>query len=160
MRNFALLLIGLFMAASGCANVGPDFTPPVAPVADSWLEVQGPVLSATPGQYEDWWTVFNDPVLNGLVEEASRENLGLQVAGLRILEARAQLGIASGYLYPQQQNAEATAATVDASSNAAAAGCLLGRHGGNHHGRARLWYGADHDRGSGSLHYFLQSEIA
>ncbi|KPK25368.1 MAG: transporter [Desulfobacterales bacterium SG8_35_2] len=119
MRFFTLLLTGVIMLTFGCMKVGPDFIPPVAPVADSWLGAQDPELPAKSDQYEEWWTVFNDPILNGLVEEASRENLGIQVAGLRILEARAQLGIATGYLYPQQQNADASAAAIGASHNAA-----------------------------------------
>ena len=119
MRFFTLLLTGVMVLTSGCMKVGPDFTPPVAPVADSWLGAQYPELPAKSDQHEEWWTVFNDPILNSLVEEASRENLGLQVAGLRILEARAQLGIATGTLYPQQQNADASAAAVGASSHAA-----------------------------------------
>jgi NodT family efflux transporter outer membrane factor (OMF) lipoprotein len=119
MRFFTLLLTGIIVLTSGCVKVGPDFTQPEALVADSWLGSEGPALTAQTEQYADWWTVFNDPVLNELVEEASRENLGLQVAGLRILEARAQLGIASGYLYPQQQNADASAAAVGASRHAA-----------------------------------------
>jgi NodT family efflux transporter outer membrane factor (OMF) lipoprotein len=47
--------------------------------------------------------VFNDPVLDRLIETASQENLDLQIAGLRILESRAKLGIAVGGRYPQQQ---------------------------------------------------------
>ncbi len=54
-----------------------------------------------------------------LIEEASRQNLTLQIAGLRILEARAQLGIATGNLYPQQQQFGASAAAQGASKNAA-----------------------------------------
>jgi len=119
MRYYSLLLAYLIMLTVGCAMVGPDFTPPVAPVVDSWMGSEDPGLPAKPDQHEKWWTVFNDPILNGLVEEASRENLGLQVAGLRILEARAQLGIATGSLYPQQQYAEASAGAAGASRHAA-----------------------------------------
>ena len=119
MRIFTLLLTSVMILTSGCAMIGPDFVPPEAPVAGSWMGSEDPQLPAISAQHEEWWTVFNDPALNGLVEEASRENLGLQVAGLRILEARAQLGIATGTLYPQQQYAEASATAVGASSHAA-----------------------------------------
>lgn len=50
-----------------------------------------------------WWRQFNDPVLNGLIETAREENPSLRIAGLRILESRAQLGIAGSALYPQLQ---------------------------------------------------------
>jgi NodT family efflux transporter outer membrane factor (OMF) lipoprotein len=48
-----------------------------------------------------WWFVLEDPVLNGLVDQAVRQNLSLQEAGVRILEARAQRGITRGDLFPQ-----------------------------------------------------------
>jgi NodT family efflux transporter outer membrane factor (OMF) lipoprotein len=51
-----------------------------------------------------WWRSLHDPVLDKLVDLAYRQNLGLQIAGLRILEARAQLGIARGFMYPTNQN--------------------------------------------------------
>jgi outer membrane protein TolC len=47
--------------------------------------------------------VFNDPVLLRLIELAYEQNLTLRTAGVRVLEARAQLGIAIGEIYPQQQ---------------------------------------------------------
>ncbi len=50
-----------------------------------------------------WWKGFNDPALDRLVDLARRQNLPLQVAGLRIAEARAQWGIATGRQFPQVQ---------------------------------------------------------
>ncbi len=50
-----------------------------------------------------WWTVFNDPVLNDLICDAYRQNLTLRQAGYRVLQARAQLGIAVGEIFPQSQ---------------------------------------------------------
>ena len=55
------------------------------------------------GDLSHWWTVFNDPVLNSLVQTAYRQNLTLKDAGYRVLQARAQLGIARGGLFPQTQ---------------------------------------------------------
>ena len=98
----AWVLIVLMM--SGCAMIGPDFVKPTAPVLDHWTEAQVPGLHAGQTDYDDWWRVFNDPVLNTLVDKAYEQNLSLQIAGIRIYEARAQLGIAIGKLYPQQQS--------------------------------------------------------
>ena len=70
-----------------------------------WMETQAPGLSAGQTDYSNWWRVFDDPVLDNLVEKAYQQNLSLQIAGIRIYEARAQLGIAVGNLYPQQQSA-------------------------------------------------------
>jgi NodT family efflux transporter outer membrane factor (OMF) lipoprotein len=90
---------------SGCTMVGPDFVKPEAPLLDEWMETQAPGLSAGQTDYSNWWRVFDDPVLDNLVEKAYQQNLSLQIAGIRIYEARAQLGIAVGNLYPQQQSA-------------------------------------------------------
>jgi outer membrane protein TolC len=62
---------------------------------------------------------LNDPVLNTLVEMASQQNLSLRIAGIRILEARAQLGIAIGDLYPQSQAVGGNYTYTDVSKNAA-----------------------------------------
>ena len=48
-------------------------------------------------------------VLNNLIEKSYQQNLDLQVAGLRILEARAELGVAIGRQYPQTQEMQALA---------------------------------------------------
>jgi len=119
MRFVVLLMLGMTLIFSGCMKVGPDFTPPPAPVAESWMEPDDQQLTAKSDPHAEWWTVFNDPILNKLVEDAYQQNLTLQIAGLRILEARAQLGIATGNLYPQQQQLAGGAAAVGGSRNAA-----------------------------------------
>lgn len=119
MRLLAAFFTSVVLLTSGCIKVGPDFTQPPAPVAEQWLQAQDSRFKAAQESSAAWWTVFNDPVLNRLVEEAYQQNLGLQIAGLRILEARAQLGIATGNLYPQQQQFGASVATLGASKNAA-----------------------------------------
>ena len=48
--------------------------------------------------------MFNDSVLGTLIQQACQQNLPLQVAGLRIMQARAQLGIAIGPQYPQRSD--------------------------------------------------------
>jgi NodT family efflux transporter outer membrane factor (OMF) lipoprotein len=100
--------IGLALLLGGCAAVGPDFKRPETPWLASW---SGGSLTALAqeqrgrprAQTEDWWRNFNDPVLDALIAEAQRVNPNVRTAGMRILEARAQLGIASSLLYPQQQ---------------------------------------------------------
>lgn len=96
------VLIALLL--SGCIKVGPDFKPPQATVADQWLGMNEQAVAH--GDVEQaWWKVFGDPVLDQLVETAYGQNLTLQATGVRVLQARAQLGIAIGDLFPQTQNA-------------------------------------------------------
>src|SRR5688572_22480382 len=94
---------------SACTTVGPDFKPPVVPWLDAWtggslksVAVE-PQVSRGPQAHEEWWRNFKDPVLDRLVAEAQRVNPNVRTAGLRIMEARAQLGIAGSTLYPQVQ---------------------------------------------------------
>lgn len=101
LRVLATMLAAAFLVS--CATVGPDFEPPEAPVAEQWQEAQSPQLSREMAEHRDWWKVFGDTTLDELVDAAYLQNLSLRIAGLRILEARAQLGVAVGSLYPQQQ---------------------------------------------------------
>ena len=103
-KPFIPVWVAIVLMMSGCSLIGPDFVKPTAPVLDHWTEAQVPGLHAGQTDYNLWWRVFEDPVLNTLVEKAYEQNLSLQVAGIRIYEARAQLGIAIGKLYPQQQS--------------------------------------------------------
>ncbi|MGR9088419.1 MAG: efflux transporter outer membrane subunit [Gammaproteobacteria bacterium] len=87
---------------AGC-TVGPDYVKPEASVENNWINHSDVRVSQREAKLGDWWKVFRDPDLERLVEEARRQNLTLQLAGVRILEARAQLGIATGNEYPQLQ---------------------------------------------------------
>ena len=86
-------------------KVGPNYCPPAAPVADHWIDDASPNVGSEPAQDAAWWQTFNDPVLDSLMQAAYRQNLSLRIAGWRILEARAQRGIAVGNLFPQLQQA-------------------------------------------------------
>jgi NodT family efflux transporter outer membrane factor (OMF) lipoprotein len=111
------LLFCLFLL-NGCA-VGPDFQKPEAQVADEWVSSADPhVINREAADYGNWWTVFGDPILDKLVDTAYRQNLPLQVAGVRILEARANLGIAIGEQFPQGQQAVGSLIYNELSSNA------------------------------------------
>jgi NodT family efflux transporter outer membrane factor (OMF) lipoprotein len=93
--------------AVGCL-IGPDFKSPRAPVAAQWLEADHHAVDSTRQEYRDWWSVFDDPTLTALIETAYEQNLTLQGAGVRVLQARAELGVALGELYPQQQEVSAS----------------------------------------------------
>jgi len=92
------------MLFTGCM-IGPDYKRPAVAVSDSWLESKDRRLNVDSATYRNWWTAFDDPVLNYLVEQAYRDNLTLRQAGVRVLQARAQLGIAIGDFFPQTQQA-------------------------------------------------------
>lgn len=97
-----LLLFSLFLPIS-CTTLGPDFKTPDAQVSKEWTDTKESAVSNESMDHRQWWQVFNDPILNSLIDNAAQQNLSLQIAGLRILEARAVLGIAIGQQYPQSQ---------------------------------------------------------
>ena len=107
----ALWLLGVLLALSGC-TVGPDFTKPKVTVNESWSAQANARISTQAAADSLWWKAFSDPTLDRLVDLAYHQNLPLQIAGLRIVEARAQLGVATGKQWPQLQAAFASASAV------------------------------------------------
>ncbi|VVO67208.1 Cation efflux system protein CusC [Pseudomonas fluorescens] len=105
-RSGQLLLLGV-LGLSGCVRLGPDFQSPKLAWIDRWsspaLE-QSSQRSLNP-DLRQWWQVFGDPLLDRLIAEADAHNSDLRIAGLRVMEARAQLGIAQSGRYPQLQQA-------------------------------------------------------
>jgi len=97
------------MVFAGCVKIGPDFVRPAADIRDNWLEEDGRRIQTSPADYRMWWTAFQDPVLDMLVQTAITQNIPLRVAGARVFEARARLGIAIGEQYPQVQQATGSA---------------------------------------------------
>ena len=86
----ALLLAGCATSAS----IDPASLP-VAPAAfkETAVSVAGATVAPVAPELQGrWWTVFSDPVLDQLVEQASRSNNSVQVAAARLAQARAIAG--------------------------------------------------------------------
>jgi NodT family efflux transporter outer membrane factor (OMF) lipoprotein len=103
----------------GCTTVGPDFKKPEVAVSDDWQEKGDSRINTQGTADAAWWKQFNDPTLDRLVTSAYKLNLSLQIAGLRIYEARAQLGVATGQQFPQIQVATGSFSAVGLSDNIA-----------------------------------------
>lgn len=116
--GFRITLCIFVLTFVGCTSVGPDFEPPEVAVKAEWELFESQRINTASSQPTQWWQSFNDPALNALVEQSYNQNLSLEAAGLRVLEARAQLGIAVGSTYPQQQTADAGAIYTDRGVNA------------------------------------------
>ncbi|MCE5187163.1 MAG: efflux transporter outer membrane subunit [Planctomycetaceae bacterium] len=112
------ILPAILLMQNGC-TVGPDFARPEAALNESWSYEGDPRLAGGPQVNQLWWKTFNDPALDQLIQLACEQNLPLQIAALRIMEARAALGLAIGQQYPQQQEIFASAAKVGSSKNTA-----------------------------------------
>ncbi len=121
-----LALLGSIVLLNACTTLGPDYARPDV----AWLDDWNPDLYGQRGDGADpdesdlrfWWQLFDDPVLNQLIDTARQENPTLRLAGLRILESRALLGIAGSSLYPQVQQLSGSAAYVDTRDSGGAGG--------------------------------------
>ncbi|MFQ5937352.1 MAG: TolC family protein, partial [Acidiferrobacterales bacterium] len=109
--------LSALIVLAGCTTVGPDYKKPSTEAEQQWMEVDDPRIDNEPAEHPEWWTVFNDPVLNKLIDMAREQNLTLRSAGIRVLEARAQLGIAVGSKYPQVQQFGGEASRINLSEN-------------------------------------------
>ena len=109
----AFLLLGI----NACAPVGPEFVKPEVDLPPGWSGAGQDGLEASPIKQPQWWRDFNDPTLDQLIEIAWQQNNSLEIAGLRVLEARAQLGIAQGNRYPQSQLAAGDATYTSPANN-------------------------------------------
>jgi NodT family efflux transporter outer membrane factor (OMF) lipoprotein len=87
----------------GCTSVGPEYERPEASLNPAWLEAELEEFDTSPAELAQWWETLNDPLLNELITTAIQQNNDIKVAGLRILEAEAALGIATGNRFPQVQ---------------------------------------------------------
>ena len=93
-------LLILLCLPVACTVVGPDYEPAAPPpLPTSW---DADAAAADSRAISDWWLLFEDPVLTDLIERGARQNLALEAAGLRIVQARAALGISDALLFPQQ----------------------------------------------------------
>lgn len=90
------------LALAGC-TVGPDFRPPDPGAPAGWGPVRADVPSRTNAGEVDpqWWTRFNDPLLSSLVGRIAAQNLDLQTAAERVLQARAQRQVVASQGLPQ-----------------------------------------------------------
>jgi multidrug efflux system outer membrane protein len=88
-----ILLASLLLL--GACTFGPDYKRP-----DVELPVTLGVAQSPNAPAPRWWSVFGDPVLDALVDEALERNRDLRAAAERIEQARAQLGITRAAQFP------------------------------------------------------------
>lgn len=106
-RKSALLCFAsAALFATGCTP-GPVYKRPAvnapqayrAPAAVNSTPTTAPATAASLGA-EQWASVFQDPVLKSLIQEAIHNNYDLRIAAQRILEAQDQLGITRSQEFP------------------------------------------------------------
>ena len=100
MRSAVLVLLALL--AGGCA-VGPAYVKPGVQAPASFKEAGADWKPANPADAAPkgkWWEVFNDPVLNGLMEQVDVSNQALAAAEARYRQAATSVTAARSQLFP------------------------------------------------------------
>lgn len=105
--KLAPLVAALLLA--GCA-IGPDYARPQLELPQAWasrttMEAKDsaaaqPAALAADRVGERWWTLYADPLLDQLIDEALVHNADVRVAAARVLEVQALAGIAEADRYP------------------------------------------------------------
>jgi NodT family efflux transporter outer membrane factor (OMF) lipoprotein len=92
----ALATSVLVLALAGCV-AGPNYHPPAKsaatrPTANARFQsAEGPGMDSNAPLPERWWRLYNDPRLDGLVEQALAANTDLRVAEANLVRAQAVL---------------------------------------------------------------------
>ncbi len=82
-----------------CQMVGPDYFRPKQTLPASYQESQA--SDAAEAMINQWWTLYNDEVLNDLISKASKNNTDLKIAVARIEEADGYMREVGAALFPQ-----------------------------------------------------------
>jgi multidrug efflux system outer membrane protein len=98
MKQLMFLTIAVLLA--GCA-VGPNYKRPAVNVPTDYRDSMPAQTAATPSLgNENWWQVYQDPVLEQLIHTALQQNYDVRIAAARVLEAQAQVGITRANQFP------------------------------------------------------------
>lgn len=89
----------------GACTVGPDYQRPVIDLGVSFEQLQDnpgwmPAQPGTAGFGQQWWQVFNDAVLDGLMSTLNAQNLSIQQAQAQYDQALTTVKSANASLYP------------------------------------------------------------
>src|SRR6266702_932353 len=94
MKKAALLgILSVVVVEAGCM-MGPNYKRPTVSVPTGYRSAMPdqPAAAASLGN-EEWWDVYQDPVLADLIHTGLQQNYDVRIAATRVLEAQAQLGI-------------------------------------------------------------------
>jgi multidrug efflux system outer membrane protein len=98
MRKLLAVALLPLLWLTGCA-VGPKYIRPTfQPPATFYTEEQARQISIADSA---WWDLFKDPVLQGLIREALKNNYDLQLALAKVEQQRALVGVSRSQYYPQ-----------------------------------------------------------
>jgi hypothetical protein len=90
LKLFAIMTSALALAA--CAS-GPDYAAPATPsaAAGKFVAANSDAVQPLAPVPADWWRLYDDPVLDGLIADALKANTDVRAAVARLARARAAL---------------------------------------------------------------------
>ena len=97
---FYVVLALILITLGGCFSVGPDYSSPELNTPAQFNEMQSPIVKTGAQGLSTWWRVFNDPLLDKYIDEATNENLDIRIAIARVKEARSSLSLIAGEWFP------------------------------------------------------------
>src|SRR5258708_1473588 len=118
MKNTALLgILAVLVLEAGCM-IGPKYKRPAVNVPQEYRTPEPQLATQTSSLgNEQWWQLYQDPMVNQRIHPAIAQNYDLRTAAARVLEAQAQVGITRSNQFPSasvgadiysQQNAKVT----------------------------------------------------
>ena len=112
----ASLIVAACALLAGCL-VGPDYHRPSLATPAAFKEAEGwaPAHPADAANRLDWWTVFNDPVLNDLESRVATSNQTLAAAEAAYRQARALVAEQRAALFPTVSLSASPGATTQGS---------------------------------------------
>lgn len=99
--SLAPLVMALVLAGCASSAVIDPSQLPAAPTAFKETATAAVTTAAAPQLQGQWWSVFADPVLDGLMSKANSSNSSIQVAAGRLAQARALAGQLDANRFPQ-----------------------------------------------------------
>ncbi len=101
MTRRLLTIVALVAILPGCWAARPDYRKEEPPVPARFASLGEGAGTAPAALLDTWWTVFDDPVLDSLMGRLVSNNLDLRIASARLMQARAQAGVASSAFLPE-----------------------------------------------------------
>ncbi len=102
MTSLSRIFAALAVTSLGACAVGPDYQKPSAPVSLEFKEVEGwkPAQPAVAASGEAWWSVYQDPVLDGLERQVDVSNQTLKASEAAFRAAEAIVAQADAGYFP------------------------------------------------------------
>jgi multidrug efflux system outer membrane protein len=99
LRTHYLAMLGALLLPA-CTLLGPDYQRPDLNMPEQYSAADATAVTTNAAIANDWWTLYQDPVLNDLVAKTLQNNTDIKLAVARVEEADAFLREVGSALFP------------------------------------------------------------